>query len=172
MWARSHTGTLSFRPESLDITALVNSGIELISVQAGRKNISIIKDFGECRPISGDVNMIGTILRNLLVNALKFTPRNGCITVGISEEKSFCVLRVRDSGIGIASEKIDHLFNIDTPNKTKGTDQEAGSGLGLILCRELIEKHGGHIHVESEAGKGSEFRVFIPFGKTDAFPSK
>lgn len=172
LWARSHTGTLSFRPELLDLKALVNAGVELISVQAGRKSITIIRDFGECRPINGDVNMIGTILRNLLVNALKFTPRNGSITVGISEVKDFCVLRVRDSGIGIASDKIDHLFNIDTPNKTKGTEQEPGSGLGLILCRELIEKHGGSIHVESEAGKGSEFRVLIPFGKNDALPSE
>lgn len=172
LWARSHTGTISFRPELLDLKALVNSAIELISVQASKKSISIFKDYGECRPVSGDVNMIGTILRNLLVNALKFTPRNGSITVGISDEKNFCVLRVRDNGIGIAPDKIDQLFNIDSPNKTKGTEQEQGSGLGLILCRELIQKHGGHIQVESEAGKGSEFRVFIPFRKTDAVPSK
>jgi signal transduction histidine kinase len=93
---------------------------------------------------------------------LKFTGRNGEIYVRIIESDGFCELSVKDSGIGISAEKARNLFSIDTSHKTKGTDKEPGTGLGLILCRELIEKHGGRIEVSSEPGKGSEFRVLIP----------
>jgi signal transduction histidine kinase len=106
--------------------------------------------------------MINTILRNLLTNALKFTPRNGEVQVEISENNGFCVLRIKDNGMGISGDKIKNLFSIDTAHKSKGTDQEPGTGLGLILCKEFIEKHGGRLEVESEVGKGSEFRVILP----------
>lgn len=162
LWARSQTGTISFRPEPVDLKEQVEASLQLVAVQASRKNISIIADFGKCDMVTGDVNMISTILRNLLTNALKFTPRNGRIVVGISGNKGFCILSVKDNGIGISADKIKNLFSIDTAHKTKGTDQEPGTGLGLILCKELTEKHGGHLEVESEVGKGSEFRVIIP----------
>lgn len=163
LWARSQTGSISFTPEQVDLKGLVEESIRLVTVQAVRKNISINTEFDRCRLVTVDVNMINTILRNLLTNALKFTNRNGEIHVGISESKGFCILSVRDNGIGISAEKIKNLFSIDTAHKTRGTDQEPGSGLGLILCRELIEKHNGRIEVESELRKGSLFRVFIPF---------
>ncbi|MBK6965317.1 MAG: hypothetical protein IPH20_15635 [Bacteroidales bacterium] len=162
LWARSQTGTISFRPEQADLQALVEESVGLASVQALRKNIVILTDFKQCPQITGDINMIHTILRNLLTNALKYTRRNGEVHVGISEHHGFCILSIKDNGIGISAEKIKNLFSIDTAHKTKGTDQEPGTGLGLILCRELIEKHGGRIEVESEVGKGSLFRVFIP----------
>jgi signal transduction histidine kinase len=162
LWARSQTGTISFRPEKADLQALVEESVGQVSVLASRKNIVIITDFKQCPQITGDINMIHTILRNLLTNALKYTRRNGEVHVGMSEHKGFCILSIKDNGIGISAEKINNLFSIDIARKTKGTDQEPGTGLGLILCRELIEKHGGRIEVESEVGKGSLFRVFIP----------
>jgi len=162
LWARSQTGTILYRPEPLDLKALVEESIELIAVQAARKNISIISNFKMSGFISGDVNMMNTILRNLLTNAVKFTPRNGEVRVGISQNNGICILSIKDTGIGIPADKQKHLFSIDTAHKTKGTDQEPGTGLGLILCKEFIEKQGGRIEVESEAGKGSEFRVIIP----------
>jgi signal transduction histidine kinase len=162
LWARSQTGTISFRPEPIDLKVQAGESIELVAVQAARKNISIIADFGTAGLISGDVNMINTILRNLLTNALKFTPRNGEVRVGISQNNGLCILSIKDNGIGIPAERMKNLFSIDTAHKTKGTDQEPGTGLGLILCREFIEKHGGHLEVYSEIGKGSEFRVIIP----------
>lgn len=162
LWARSQTETISFRPEQIDLQALVEESTALVAVQASRKNIAITTDYRQCRQITGDVNMIYTILRNLLTNALKYTHRNGEIHVRIEEEKNFCILSIKDTGIGIPAEKIKSVFSIDTVHKTKGTDQEPGTGLGLILCNELIKKHGGRIEVESEAGKGSLFRVFIP----------
>jgi signal transduction histidine kinase/ligand-binding sensor domain-containing protein len=162
LWARSQTGTISFRPEPVDLKLQAEESIELVSVQAARKNISIIADFNTQGLISGDVNMMNTILRNLLTNALKFTPRNGEVRVEISQNNGYCILSIKDNGIGIPAEKLKHLFSIDTAHKTKGTDQEPGTGLGLILCKEFIEKHGGRLEVVSEVGKGSEFRVLIP----------
>ncbi len=106
--------------------------------------------------------MMSTVLRNLLTNALKFTPRNGEVHVEITKNDGFCIFSVKDNGIGIPPERLKYLFSIDTAHKTRGTDQEPGTGLGLILCKEFIEKHGGYLEVESEAGKGSEFRVIIP----------
>jgi len=106
-------------------------------------------------------------LRNLLTNALKFTTRNGEVRVGISRNNGFCILSIKDNGIGIPVDKLKNLFSIDTAHKTKGTDQEPGTGLGLILCKEFIEKHGGRLEVESEVGKGSEFRVIIPGNRNE-----
>jgi len=168
LWARSQTGTISFRPEPVDLKMQAEESIELVAVQAARKNISIIADFNECEMIIADVNMISTILRNLLTNALKFTPRNGEVHVGISESDGFCILSIKDNGIGISAGKLKDLFNIDTSHKTKGTDQEPGTGLGLILCKELTEKHGGRLEVVSEVGKGSEFRVIIPGNRNES----
>jgi len=162
LWARSQTGTISFRPEVVDLKAQAEESIELLSVQATRKNITILTEFSACGLISGDVNMMSTILRNLLTNALKFTPRNGEIRVGIFQHNGYCILSIKDNGIGISAAKLEQLFSIDTAHKTKGTDQEPGTGLGLILCKEFVEKHGGRIEVKSEVGKGSEFKVIIP----------
>jgi ligand-binding sensor domain-containing protein/signal transduction histidine kinase len=167
LWARSQTGTISFRPEPIDLKIQVEESIELVAVQAARKNISIIADYNSSGLINGDVNMMNTILRNLLTNALKFTPRNGEVRVGIFQNNGFCILSIKDNGIGIPAEKLKNLFSIDTAHKTKGTDQEPGTGLGLILCKEFIEKHGGCLEVESEVGKGSEFRVVIPVNRNE-----
>jgi len=162
LWARSQTGTMTFYPEPVDVKTLLEKSIELVRVQAVRKNIEIHTDFKGCCMAKVDVNMINTVLRNLFTNALKFTPQNGDIHIGLSTNNGFCVLSVKDTGIGIAPEKIGTLFNIDTSHKTKGTDQEPGTGLGLILCKEFVEKHRGRIEVDSEPGRGSEFRVFLP----------
>jgi len=162
LWARSQTGTISFKPELIDLKVQAEESIELVALQAARKNISIVFDFKTDGLISGDVNMMNTILRNLLTNALKFTPGNGQVRVGIFQNNGFYILSIKDNGIGIAADRLKNLFSIDTAHKTKGTDQEPGTGLGLILCKEFIEKHGGRIEVESKVGKGSEFRVIIP----------
>ncbi len=166
MWARTQTGSIVYRPEPVDLCAQAEQSIELVAVQAARKNINIVSEFTSCGLINGDVNMMSTILRNLLTNALKFTPRNGEVRVEISKNDGFCIFSVKDNGIGIPPERLKYLFSIDTAHKTRGTDQEPGTGLGLILCKEFIEKHGGYLEVESEAGKGSEFRVIIP-GKSE-----
>lgn len=166
LWARSHTGTMVFRPEIIDLKYLVKESIKLVSAQADRKNIQIHTEFIHNATIQADKNMIMTILRNLLTNALKFSYQNGNIWVRLFPEDDFCVLSIKDHGLGISKEKIGTLFNIDTSHKTKGTGQEPGTGLGLILCKEFVEKHRGKILVDSEPGKGSEFRVMLPANMT------
>ena len=162
LWARTQTGTITYKPESIDLKVHTQESIELVAVQAARKNISIVADFGSQSIVIADSNMISTILRNLLTNALKFTHCDGKVCVGIYQSNGFCVLSIKDNGIGIPPDKQKKLFSIDTAHKTKGTEQEPGTGLGLILCKEFIEMHGGYIEVRSEPGIGSEFKVMIP----------
>jgi signal transduction histidine kinase/ligand-binding sensor domain-containing protein len=162
LWARSHTGILSFRPESVDLKALVEESISLVNAHAIRKNITIHEDFDLKLMIHADVNMIRTVLRNLLTNAVKFTKPDGEVWVRLSVNNGFCTIGVKDNGAGIPAEKIETLFRIDTSHKTRGTDQEPGTGLGLILCKEFVERHGGRIEVDSQPGNGSEFRVVLP----------
>jgi signal transduction histidine kinase/ligand-binding sensor domain-containing protein len=162
LWARSHTGILAFRPEMVDLKKLVEESVSLVSAQAIRKNIVIHEDFIQEPMIHADVNMIRTVLRNLLTNSVKFTNQNGEVWVRLSVNNGFCTISVQDNGAGIPAEKIGTLFRIDTSHKTRGTDQEPGTGLGLILCKEFVERHGGRIEVDSQSGKGSEFRVVLP----------
>jgi len=162
LWGRSNIGAMAFRPEPVDLKPMVIESITLVCVQAARKNISIDSDFVDEVKMSVDVNMFMTILRNLLTNALKFTPQNGKVWVRLSVFDGFCTLCVKDNGIGIAPEKIGTLFSIGSFHKTRGTDQEPGTGLGLIICKEFVERHEGRIEVESAPGEGSEFRIILP----------
>ena len=162
LWARSQTGSMDFNPQPFDLQVKIKEVIELLSVQAAQKNISIRLEENDSLLIKADANMINTVLRNLLTNALKFTPKNGEVRIKFFENNGFYLLIVRDNGVGIPAARIGKLFSIDTSHKTKGTEQEPGTGLGLILCREFVEKHGGRMEVESEPGKGSEFRVLLP----------
>ncbi|MBE0646735.1 MAG: ATP-binding protein, partial [Bacteroidales bacterium] len=112
--------------------------------------------------VLADRDMILTVLRNLISNAVKFTSFGGKIHIIVTPNHDFCEISVRDSGIGISKEDIDKLFRIDSKFSTRGTADEKGTGLGLILCKEFVEKHGGKIWVESELGKGSTFRFTLP----------
>jgi signal transduction histidine kinase len=109
--------------------------------------------------------MINTILRNLLSNAIKFTPENGAITLESNVKSSEVEISVSDTGVGISEEDCKLLFNISTTISTKGTSNETGTGLGLIICKEFVEKQGGKIWVESEPGKGSRFIFTLPLPK-------
>ena len=108
----------------------------------------------QCLP---GIFMINTILRNLLANAIKFTPQLGKIFVSLAKNDEFYEVSIKDNGIGIAEENIHKLFRIDSKFTTLGTEKERGTGLGLILCKEFVEKHGGRIWAKSELGKGSTF---------------
>ena len=106
--------------------------------------------------------MVKTILRNLINNAIKYTNINGEITINASELKQFVEVTVKDNGIGISADNKKKLFKIDTFHSTPGTHDEKGTGLGLLLCKEFVELHGGNIRIESEAGKGSRFAFTLP----------
>jgi signal transduction histidine kinase len=113
--------------------------------------------------VTADINMFSTVFRNLLANAIKFTNEFGKISVQIKNLDGFCVISVIDNGVGISEEDIRKIFKIDSKHKTLGTKGEKGTGLGLVLCKEFVEKNGGEIKVKSELEKGSEFSFTLPY---------
>jgi len=161
VWARSQTGTIEFKPEVTDLKTRVLENILLVENQAIKKNIQITSDIENDCNVFVDSNMINTVFRNLLYNAIKFTHTNGKIHVSLREVDDDYEISIRDTGIGIAKENIDKLFKVDSKLSLYGTAGEKGTGLGLKLCKEFIEKHNGKIWVESEFNEGSNFKFRI-----------
>lgn len=137
--------------------------IKLQENQAGLKGIKIVVDQ---KPINltADLNMFKTIMRNLISNAIKFTKRDGEVKVYADQNSEGTTITVSDNGIGMEEDKIAKLWNSETLQTTRGTENEKGAGIGLMLCKELVEMHGGKIWVESRVGKGSDFKFTIPAG--------
>ena len=162
LWSRTQTGGMGFQPAEFELNSIITENMELLKSQTEKKSIQITTLVRDNYTVSGDMNMIDTILRNLLTNAIKFTPQNGRIIITAAEMEDYHEITVKDNGVGIAPENISRLFRIDNKYSTKGTDNERGSGLGLVLCKEFIEKHGGKIWVESQQGIGSEFKFTLP----------
>lgn len=167
MWAKAQKDGIEFNTEELNLFLVSNEIIELLKESAEKKSILITNEIGEDIMINADKNMLSTILRNLISNAIKFTPKRGQIV--LSDERSEeeggqggVVVSVRDTGVGMSEELQSKLFNIAENVSTKGTEREDGTGLGLILCKEFIDKHGGKIEVKSEPGNGSEFIFTLP----------
>ena len=171
-WSRMQRGIIPFSPKSILLNQFVIDEFEVIKNNALQKNISLMSDIPKNLIISADENMLSNIIRNLITNAIKFTPKGGQIKVEAKvevevEAKSEVVISVSDSGIGIKPEAIQKLFKIETSFTTRGTENEKGTGLGLLLCKEFIEKHHGKIWVESEFGKGSKFSFSLAAGSKD-----
>lgn len=162
MWARSQTGKLDYNPQDiafLNICQEVLSDLELIS---DSKNITIDILLSENIIFHADVDMLKTILRNLISNAIKFTKVGGKINIYTQRDNKYLTIIISDNGLGIPKEKMDIIFDSTKMYTTKGTSNENGTGLGLPLCKEFVEKHGGKIWVESEVGVGSEFKFTLP----------
>lgn len=160
-WSRTQTGTISYVPENLDIDSLLESIKELMENNASTKKISIkYQEHGGM--IFADMNMLHTILRNLVSNAIKYSKPNDLIEIDYKDEKNSIVFSVKDEGIGISSTNLNRLFRVDDTYYSDGTAGEKGTGLGLIITKEFIEKHDGEIWVESEPGRGSTFWFRIP----------
>lgn len=167
-WSRTQTGDISFYPSTVDINEIVDCNFANLKMFATNKNIELRSEIKEDMMIIADKNMLNTILRNLLSNAIKFTFNDGNVTVIVKDNASHVMFSVRDTGTGIEKENIEKLFRIDTKYFNVGTANERGTGLGLLLCKEFVEKHYGKIWVESEFGKGSEFKFTISKKITDA----
>jgi signal transduction histidine kinase len=165
-WAKAQRGKLTFNPEQLDLKALLEEEIKILSDMAKPKNIALECSIPENLKIVADQNMIKTIIRNLISNAIKFTHRNGKVEVMVKAENQYVNISVADTGIGMTKEIISKLFRIDSDLSTPGTENERGTGLGLFLCKEFVEKHGGKIWAESEEGKGSTLKFLIPLDIT------
>src|ERR1035437_613676 len=162
-WAQTQRGTISFTPQELNLSDIAIQNIGIINQRALQKGITIINEVMVTEKIYVDIKMIDTILRNLLSNAVKFTRRDGKVIVRAKKTKGEMVeVSVSDTGVGISEEDIKKLFKIEEKVSSKGTDGELSTGLGLLLCKEFVEKHGGKIWVESEVGKGSKFIFTVP----------
>lgn len=161
-WARMQTGKIKFAPGNFSLPESIQDNITLLMQNARKKDIQLSSKIFDRIKVFADNNMINTVLRNLISNAIKFTEQGGSITVECRKDGDMAVVRVIDTGIGIKAEKIDKLFKLDESFTTLGTENEKGTGLGLTLCKEFIEKHNGTIWVESETGKGSSFCFTLP----------
>lgn len=161
-WSLSQTGRMDYNPQSIEYKDVIDELILHFVNIAEHKEISIIKNYSGSRKIHVDKAMFSTVLRNLISNAIKFTKPGGQIQVSVTENLKELTFSVKDNGIGIPENKIDKLFRIDENFTTPGTNKEKGTGLGLILCKEFIDKHHGKIWVDSESDKGSTFYFTIP----------
>jgi len=161
-WSRIQTGRIQLYAEYFEMGILVNRIVNLYSENARQKSILILMAFPTNVVVFADKHMIETVVRNLLSNAIKFSNPNGLINVSIEQQPDNLIVSIKDDGIGIARDKIEKLFRIDENNTTRGTRNEKGTGLGLMLCKEFVEIHGGKIWVESEQGKGSTFSFSLP----------
>lgn len=167
-WARTQTGKIEYKPKNIDLNLVLLENINLLSSSAFKKNINIISEVRESTYVFVDENMVKTIFRNLISNAIKFTPANGYVTITSKDRNDFVEISVIDTGIGISEENLPKLFRIDVHHTTIGTSNEKGTGLGLILCKEFVEKNGGNIKVESTIEEGSRFTFTLPkSGKKD-----
>jgi signal transduction histidine kinase/ligand-binding sensor domain-containing protein len=161
-WANSQRGNLLFAPVQMNLSELVNDEFKMAADIATAKNIKLINNIIDNMKVVADKNMIRTILRNLITNAIKFTHKNGNVTVDSVSIQNMVEISVSDTGIGMSQHTMEKLFRIDANISIRGTENEKGTGLGLFLCKEFAEKHGGRIWAESEVGKGSVFKFVLP----------
>ncbi len=160
-WARTQTKNIAFHPEEFELKEVVVSNIELMKELLEKKQIIINNNLPEDIKIYADQNMIKTVIRNLLSNSIKFTEK-GKITIDLSVNSDFCKVMISDTGIGIPDSELESIFEIGYSKSTPGTHDESGTGLGLIICKEFVEKNGGSIGVESVIDKGSRFYFTLP----------
>lgn len=163
-WAQSQSNRIEFNPEYFEIREIVDEVILLMKGNAEQKSILMLNNISTGIQVNADKAMIGTVLRNLISNAIKFTQPNGKITVTSVLDQNEITISVIDTGVGISKERIDKLFKIGEGYSTLGTQKEHGTGLGLILCREFIEKNNGKIWVESMVETGTAFNFSLPLG--------
>ncbi len=162
-WSRIQRGMIEYRPQPIEIGTIVARNIALFALNAAHKQITLRNSIQEEMTAYADYQMVDTIVRNLIANALKFTDAHGTVTVSATQKAHDIAVSVSDTGIGIEKKHLPKLFRIDVKYKRLGTAHEQGTGLGLILCKEFVERNGGRIWVESEVGKGSRFTVSLPW---------
>jgi PAS domain S-box-containing protein len=163
LWARMQQGLVPFNPEVIQIHKIALESIVMMVEPANIKGIEIVNDIPVDLNVFADSNTLQNVIRNLVSNAVKFTPKGGKVNLSAKVIAGNSIeVTITDTGIGISNAMIENLFRLDVQTNRKGTEGESSSGLGLLLCKEFIEKHGGKIWVESEEGKGSAFHFVIP----------
>ena len=164
-WSMMQRGVLEYNPVNINIYEVVNKIVRRSGHNVKEKNISLLNNVDNETLVYADVDMLRSIVQNLIVNAIKFTPNEGKVIVSSTAINGFVEVSVEDTGIGIESERSSELFNFNRLFSTEGTAGEKGTGLGLPLCKEFVEKNGGKIRIESELGKGSKFTFTLPKAK-------
>jgi len=164
-WAKSQTGQLIFKPEKIIISNVIQEIIALNKLHADTKSISVSYTSSNDLEVFADANMLRTVLRNLISNAIKFTNTGGHVNIKSILKNNHVEISISDNGIGMNEEKHKFLFEIISNTTTLGTANENGSGLGLVLCKEFVNKNGGTIWAESEEGKGSCFKFTLPLNQ-------
>jgi signal transduction histidine kinase len=162
IWAKSQRSGLKFVPFEFHLKPLIVENIQLYEKMATEKNIQVNTDIDENVIVYADKEMLKTIFRNLLTNAIKFTYAGGQVNVTAVLKAGMMHISISDTGMGISEEDLKRLFKIDDQISQKGTQNEMGNGLGLIICKEFVEKHGGKIWVESIVNEGSIFQFTLP----------
>lgn len=162
-WSRIQQRSIQPNPEAINLLFVVSECISIVQESARAKGIEILLDIPENTEVFADVNMFKTVIRNLVSNSVKFTPKNGKVTISASSVKDMKIeVSVRDTGIGMSSAIVENLFSMDIGTSRSGTEGEPSTGLGLIICKEFIERQGGMLYVESKEGKGSTFTFTVP----------
>lgn len=162
LWARNQSGRLEFIPQEVSLNKIIEENIDFFKETALRKSIDISLSSSKTITVKADKNMLNTIFRNLISNGIKFTPNNGNIKIITKVQDQEVIVTVTDNGIGIPSQKIDNLFQIENSKSTKGTNGEKGTGLGLLLCKDFVEAHNGSIWVKNNSVKGTTFGFSLP----------
>lgn len=165
LWSRTQTGRIAKNPEKFNLYELIKQNINLLKLQAENKNITLTYEGSDQIEVFADMNMITTVVRNLINNAIKFTPNGGRITITTTRQNDFAIVCIADTGIGMSLEDQQKLFRLDSHFTSLGTNNEKGTGLGLIICKEFVEANGGKIWTESKEGKGSKFYFSIPLNQ-------
>ncbi|MCP4119042.1 MAG: hybrid sensor histidine kinase/response regulator [Desulfobacteraceae bacterium] len=161
-WVMAGDGTLEFSPGAFSVKDHADLAVSLSRNMADRKDISLDLAAGEGIRVFADANMIAAVLRNLVANAVKFTPRGGRVWVGADQTDGRIRIWVRDSGVGMTREMIDNILWGSDYESRPGTELETGTGLGLVICKEFVEKNNGTLEIESRVGQGSKFTVTLP----------
>jgi signal transduction histidine kinase len=170
-WSRMEQGLIPFDPKENQLLPVVSECVSTLKDAANNKEIKIQTLIDEKTTVFADDHISQAVIRNILSNAVKFTPKGGSIVIQGKEDDKNTTITIKDSGIGMDPKMVGNLFQLDVKTNRKGTDDEPSSGLGLILCKEFIEKHGGEIWVESEEGKGSIFYFNFPKNKNTLTPN-
>lgn len=161
-WAMSQSDQIPFKPQNLDLQKIINDSSSFASYQASQKNIKITSNTGENILIFADENMLTSLLRNLISNAIKFTTEEGEVQIKTEVLEKDIKISIKDNGVGMSQDNIEKLFRTDAKVQTTGTSDEKGTGLGLLICKEFVDKHEGKIWVESQIDEGCEFFITFP----------
>jgi len=168
-WGRTQFHEIECRPQRVDLFLLAKENIDYFIENAEKKNIKLFLGIPSETWVYADQNMVRSILRNLINNAIKFTNPEGTVEISTRDEGEFIIVSISDSGVGIPADKLDILFNISEHYTTPGTAEERGSSLGLAICKEFVEKNKGQIRVKSRLGKGSTFEFTLPSAPVQKF---